>query len=111
MKITCEDHDQITIVGLSGDLTADDVQAFCAAVEQRLAKDTRDFVVDLTETEFIDSAALEALLWVQGQADERLGQVRLIGPTENVRTILRLTRLDKLFDAHADVDEALKSLR
>ena len=59
----------------------------------------------------MDSAALETLLWLQDQSAQRLGQVRLAQLSENVAAILHLTRLDKRFDTHGDVESAVKSLR
>ena len=111
MKITHENYDRITVIGIEGDLTIDELDPFRRLLDQRLGAETRDFVLDLSETEFLDSEALETMLWLQEQADERLGQVRLANPNETVQTILSITRLDKHFDTHDDVDAALKSLR
>lgn len=111
MKLTHETYDRISVIGVSGDLTVDDMERFRQLIEEQLSGEARDFVFDLSSADFLDSAALEALLWVQDQADERLGQVRLASATENVQRILHITRLDKHFDAHEDVDGALKSLR
>lgn len=111
MKLKHENYDRITVISVNGDLNADELPVLHRMVEDRLADNTRDFVLDLTEMEFIDSQGLESLLWIQEQADERLGQVRLAGCTENVRTILNMTRLENHFDRHEDIESALKSLR
>ena len=111
MKITLEDYDQMTLIGLDGDLTADDVTKFRKAVSQRLDDDVRDFVLDVSEVEFTDSQGLETLLWLQETCAEKLGQIRLAAPTENMSTILRLTRLASHLECHEDVDAAIKSLR
>lgn len=111
MKLKHENYDRITVVSPGGDLTADDLEPARRLLEERLEAGTRDFVLDLGQTEFVDSQALELLLWLQEQADDRLGQVRLAQPTENVRKILYITRLEHHFDTHDDLDAALKSLR
>jgi len=111
MKLSHEAYDRITVIGVDGELTADQVGQFRKLIDQRIAEDAYDFVLDLSAAEFLDSEALEALLWMRDQADERLGQVRIAGASQNVSQILHVTRLDKQFDAHGDVDEALKSLR
>lgn len=111
MKLSHENYDRITVIGIEGDLTIDELDPFRRLVEQRLDSETRDFVLDLSGTEFLDSGAMETLLWLQEQADERLGQIRLASPNETVQKILTITRLDKHFDTHDDVDSALKSLR
>ena len=111
MKMTFEDYDQLTILTLRGDLTADDVGAFRKVAEERLEQQVRDFVLDVAEVEFVDSQGLETLLWLQDTCSEQLGQIRLASPTENVRSILKLTRLAAHLDCHDDIDSAIKSLR
>lgn len=111
MKLKHENYDRVTVVNVQGDITVDEIEPLRRLLEERLEKDTRDFVLDFSTTEFLDSKALELMLWLQEKADENLGQVRLAGPTDNVRRILRLTRLDHHFDQHEDVEGALKSLK
>jgi anti-sigma B factor antagonist len=111
MKLKHENYDQVTVISAAGDMTVDELEPLRKLVTNRLEADTRDFVIDLSGTEFVDSAGLEAMLWLQEQVDDRLGQVRLVAPQDNVRTILRITRLEHHFDAHDDVESALKSLR
>jgi len=111
MNLTHENYDQIALIGISGELTTDEIGPFKLLAENSMEGDTRDFVLDLSETLFIDSQGLETLLWLQEKADNRLGQVRLVALTENVRTILKITRLENHFDTHTDVESAMKSLR
>ncbi|MBI1367433.1 MAG: anti-sigma factor antagonist [Planctomycetes bacterium] len=111
MKIAHEDYDQISVIKLNGELTADELDPLRRVVNDRLGSNVRDFVVEMSQLDFVDSRGLETLLWLQDQAGENLGQVRLVNPPENVRKILQMTRLDKCFDTHQDVDSALKSLR
>ena len=111
LKLNHEDYDQLTVIALQGDLTDEGVDDFRRVSIERVDHDIRDFVLDLSETEFVDSRGLESLVWLQELAAERLGQVRLACTTENVCKILELTRLAGRFDAHPDVDTAIKSLR
>ena len=111
MKITFEDYDQLSVMTLRGDMTADDMGTFRKVVAQRLEQQVRDFVFEMGEVEFIDSSGLEALLWLQDKCGENLGQIRLAEPTENVSTILRMTRLAGQLACHEDIDAAIKSLR
>jgi anti-anti-sigma factor len=111
MTIRCEDYDHVTVVGITGELNADTADNFRKQIEARLQRKVRFFVVDLETTTFIDSKGLEALLWVQEQCDEQLGQVRLCKPDETCRKILHVTRLDARFDVFSDVAEAVKTMR
>ncbi len=111
MNIRCEDYDHVTVIGLTGELTADTVESLRANLSQRLEQKVRFFVLDLEQVTFIDSKGLETLLWIQEQCDERLGQVRLCKPDETCKKILEVTRLDGRFDVFSDVGEAVKTMR
>jgi len=111
MKLSHEDYDQLTVMQIKGDLNADATDEFRKAINARIDAKIRDFVFDVAEMEFVDSKGLEALLWAQEVCGEKLGQVRLASPRENVAKILEITRLSPRFDCHADVDTAIKSLR
>lgn len=82
-----------------------------AAVRQKLAKVVADghqwLVIDLAEVEFIDSTGLGNL--VSGLKATRLtgGDLRLACPTEQARTILRLTTLDRVLKPYPTTEEAL----
>ena len=111
MNIRCEDYDHVSVVSVSGEFNSDSIDTFRTQVEDRLSRKVRFFVVDLQQTTFMDSKALETLVWVQEQCDERLGTVRLCNPDETCRKILQVTRLDSRFDVFADVAEAVKTMR
>ncbi|HVS71506.1 MAG TPA: STAS domain-containing protein [Phycisphaerae bacterium] len=111
MNVRCEDYDHVTVVSLTGELNADNAEQFRTHIEARLQRKVRFFVIDLETTTFIDSKGLEALLWVQEQCDEQLGQVRLCKPDDTCKKILQVTRLDGRFDVFSDVTEAVKTMR
>jgi len=111
MKLTHEDIGQISVLTLKGDFTHDHVGAFRRAVDERVGNQVRDFVVNLSELDFVDSAGLESLLKLQETCADLLGQVRLAGVKGNIEQILRITRLTPRFDLHETVESAVKSLR
>ena len=111
MTIRCEDYDHVTVLSIAGEFNSEGTDAFRQHVSERLGRKVRFFVVDLQQTSFLDSKALESLMWVQEQCDERLGTVRLCNPDETCRKILQVTRLDGRFDIFADVTEAVKTMR
>lgn len=110
MKITQDQSADVSVLSLKGDLTAEFCDLFRSTAMGRIENDARDFVLNLKQTDFIDSQGLETLLWLQDVCDEQLGQVRLAAPSDNIRTILTITRLASRFEVHDDVDKAMKSL-
>ena len=121
MKITEEDYGQAVLLICSGELTADSLNAFRAAVEQiEHRSDGRtdqpngavagDLVLDLKAVPFVDSVGLEYLLDLQERFAEKLGRVKLTNLNENVAKILEVTRLDSTFERFEDVSEAVKTI-
>ncbi len=111
MKLSYEDHETITVLTVSGDLTADQVDAFRRSCLERFAAGIRDVVLDMEHMTFVDSAGLETLLWVIDEAGEMGGQLRIVKPDSTVRKILEVSRLDRRFDIHESIESAAKSLR
>lgn len=111
MKLSYEDHGPITVLSVSGDLTADQSDAFRRSCQERFDAGSRDVLLQINELSLIDSAGLELLLWLSDEIAQRSGQLRLIGPDETVRKILEITRLERRFTIHDTVEAAAKSLR
>jgi len=111
MKIDHKTIDTATVMVLAGDLVAETADDFRKAAVSRFGESVCDFVLDMSAIELIDSKGLEALIWLQDECEERLGQLRLVSPRDHIRTILRLTRLASRFDTQENVDAAILSLR
>ena len=111
MKLACEDHDHIAVISIRGELVSDELERLQSELDQRLEGQGRDFILDLSQTEFVDSQGLELLLNLQSRCADKLGQVRLVNCHDNVHQILYVTRLARRFDRHDDVEAAIKSLR
>jgi anti-sigma B factor antagonist len=68
-------------------------------------------VLNLEGVEFLDSAGLGELVRTHTSIRSRGGQVKLVKPTENVYSLLKITRLDCVFDIEPDEATAIRSLR
>ena len=69
--------------------------------------DVQTLVLDLSGVEYIDSAGLSALLLAQRQQTHHGGDVRIAGARDEVRSLLVLTALDRVFPMYPTVEEAL----
>jgi anti-sigma B factor antagonist len=79
-----------------------------------LLDEGRRVVVDLRDTEFVDSTTLAVLLGARRQAEQAaLGFTIVLPPREytQVRQILELTRLGSAFASYGTLDEALTAAR
>src|SRR5688572_1814885 len=71
---------------------------------EAMPEGTGRLVIDLGHTRHIDSAGLGALMLIQRRAAERRQSVVLRNPSEEIRFLLVLTKLDDLFLVEADDD-------
>lgn len=68
-----------------------------------------NLVVDLQAVRFVDSSGLGALVSGFKNASSRNGSLKLSGLQLQVKSMFELTRLHRVFEIFADVDEALAS--
>lgn len=111
MKLSYEDHDAISVLRVSGELTSDQADSFRRSCLDRLSCGARDIVLDVEHLSLIDSAGLELLIWLGEEVSDHGGQLRIVRPDETVRKILEITRLERRFDIHDTIESAAKSLR
>ena len=111
MKLSYDDHNTISVLTVSGELTDDQADTFRRVCLERFEAGARDVVVQMEHMSLVDSAGLELLLWLLEEVAERSGQLRLVSPDETVSRILEVTRLDRRLNIHDSVESAAKSLR
>src|SRR5262245_6617123 len=111
MKLSYEDHDRITVLTMSGELTVDQADVFRRSIQERLDAGIRHVVLNMEYVTYVDSAGLEALLWAMDESSARGGHLRLVALDTTVRTILHVTRLERRFNIHDTIESAAKSLR
>lgn len=108
----CEDYNNVCVISLDADFTADEVGVARKAFEDRIDKhQIVDFVFDFEKCGFVDSEGLELLLWMKRKCEDLFGQIKLATLDENVRKILEITRLEQRFECHKDLNAALKTMR
>ncbi len=112
MNLQAETYGHAVILICEGELTEDSLGAFKLAVDHQLSgKEVIDLVLNLEKVPFIDSVAFEYLLTLQERLSERLGQVKLVKPDENILKILEITRLESNFEVFEDLPEAIKVMQ
>ncbi len=89
--------DTLAITGLK-ELAAANFQSFRDQVRAALTDEQKNIEIDLSQTMFLDSCGLGALISLHKTVCSRQGQVRLLHPTPPVRQILELTRMHRIFE-------------
>jgi len=76
-------------------------------LSRMLAGSYTRLVVDLTEVHFVDSSALGRLVEAAKVLGGRSGGVVLAAPDRQIRRLLEITALDRLFAVSLSLDDAL----
>ena len=80
------------------ELGAANSQNFRDEVKVALSDNQKNIHIDLSETLFVDSCGLVALISLHKTTCNRNGTVRLLNPTPPVQQILELTRMYRIFE-------------
>ena len=97
LELEVDQRGDVAIVSLAGDLdvsTAPELVDLCRSVH---AQGAREVVIDLTDTGFLDSAGLRALIGAHQLFGDDGGNVRLSHPSEPVMRLLEITGLVDYF--------------
>ncbi|RQW87503.1 MAG: anti-sigma factor antagonist [Geobacter sp.] len=101
----------VSILRFMGDrLDAHNSDDLKAKIKELFAGGAKSVLVDLTEVRFIDSSGLGALVSGFKNATNYKGSLALTGFQDQVRSMFELTRLNRVFDIYASVQEALAAL-
>jgi anti-sigma B factor antagonist len=91
-------HGDTLSIGEVLELGADNCQAFRDQVRSALPEHCRSIEVDLSQTHFLDSCGLGALISLRKTASRRNGTVRLLNPSPRVQLLFDVTRMHHVFD-------------
>ena len=100
----------ISILQLEGRLDAVTAQELKSAQRQLVSQEFPTMILDLAAVPFIDSSGLAALVSGLRLTREVGGTLKLAGLADEPATVLKLTRLDRVFELYPDVTTALASL-
>lgn len=89
--------DTLSITGLK-ELGSSNANSFRDHAKAALTDANKIIEIDLSQTMFVDSCGLGALISLHKIACTRSGQVRLLNPTPPVQQILELTRMHRIFE-------------
>jgi anti-sigma B factor antagonist len=101
----------VLVMQLPTRLNLTEAREFLPEVMSVLKKDRPHIVFDFSEVQQIDSAGVEMLLKCLERVMSLDGDLKLAALTPQASVILQLTRVDRLFEIFAAVDDAVESFR
>ncbi|HET7425169.1 MAG: STAS domain-containing protein [Gemmatimonadales bacterium] len=103
------DGSGVTVVKVEGQLIVGNRQELKDLVFAALDKGERRILIDFSQTGYIDSSGLGALVSISKRVREAGGELRLSGLNEDLRSLFELTKLDTLFAIAETPQQALSS--
>jgi anti-sigma B factor antagonist len=100
----------ITVLAPTGRLDVAGAPALKEALGEVADRGPARVVIDLEGVSFVDSTGLGSVVAALRQLRSKQGQLRLAAPNQQVRLVLELTTLDRVFPYYATVEEALAGL-
>lgn len=112
MKFSTDVQDNILFVRLQGDLIGSpEAQELSDLVNRHIAESVVLAAVDLSELRFINSSGIGLLVSLLTKFRNKGGELILINPSEHIRKLLLITKLNAIFTIAEDDAFAEKLLK
>ena len=102
-----KDPKGVVVIGVDGQLIVGNRHELKQKVVDAIEVGERKVLIDFTNTGYIDSSGLGALVSLSKKLRDAGGELRLAGLNEDLRTLFELTKLDTLFAISDTSAEAL----
>ena len=110
MDIKTEVTDGVSVLFIREDrLDANNSEELKVELHRLFDSGTKNLVLDLKEIHFIDSSGLGVLVSGYKNASTVHGSLKLSNLQSQVKSMFELTRLHRVFDIFATIDDALQS--
>ncbi len=102
-----KDPKGVVVIGVDGQLIVGNRHELKQKVVDAIEVGERKVLLDFTNTGYIDSSGLGALVSLSKKLRDAGGELRLAGLNEDLRTLFELTKLDTLVTIADTADAAL----
>ena len=110
LSIELRKIDHVVIMGLAGRVSVLD-RCLKQIAEDLVGRGERFFLMNLANVSYMDNSGLGQLCLIYTIARNRGGDVKLLKPTERIKKLLNITKLDSVFECFDSEDEALASMQ
>jgi len=110
LTITSRILSDVVIVDVVGRLSFLDV-TLRERVNEWLEEGHRAFVLNLANVPYVDSFGLGQLIKISTSIRSKGGRLILLRPTDHVRTLFQITKLNNVFNISAEEADAVRSVR
>lgn len=112
LNINQRQVDHITILDLNGRITIGEGSTQFRESVRRLMDQARNRVVlNFAEVNYVDSSGIGELVSAYTSLNNQGGQLKLLNLPKRIRDLLRITKLDTVFEIFEDEAAALRSFQ
>ena len=102
--------ESIVVLYPKGYLTGgDETEELDAAIKQHIESGNKHLIINLSETQHLNSTALGVLISAHANYTRRQGQMKLCGVDKRIENIFVITKLSLVFDVYSSEEQAIAS--
>jgi anti-anti-sigma factor len=102
-----EERDHVVVVNLAGDQCA----GLWKLLEPRLERGRRDFVLEMSQTAFLNSLNIAAIISARNKVHAAGGRLVLANLADNIKAVFRILKLERLFVLDHSLESAITQLQ
>lgn len=101
----------VLVVKVTGEIDVYTAPEFKSAISKAIDAGAQDLIIDLTNVSYMDSSGFGILLGATKRVHPKGGTINLLGCSEAITRMLKITRLDTIFGMHCCMEEALAAAK
>jgi len=110
LSLNTRQVNDVTVVDVSGRITlGEGTNAMREALDDLVAGGNRKVLLNLAEAAYIDSSGFGELVSGYTSLRRAGGSLKLLNPTQRIKSLLDMTNLSAIFDVHDDEARAVQS--
>ncbi len=102
-------RENVAILSLKGRLAMGESNAVREAVNQEIAADRYNVILDLSQVDYIDSTGLGIMVICFTSLKKHQGALKLVNPNKRNVELLLLTKLHTIFEVFTEITDAVNS--
>jgi anti-sigma B factor antagonist len=110
LKVSIDKHNSAVIMKIEGEVDLYSSPEVREPLLRLIDDKTPIIIVNMENVEYIDSSGIATLVESLQKIGEYAGKLKLLNPNENVRDVFELSNLDKVFEIHDSIEEALQTI-
>lgn len=112
MEITLKEIEDVSVLTLKGNLLGEsNAKSINEIVLKAIEKQKTNFIFDVEEMKYINSTGLSILISTLTKARKAEGDLCLVNVPVQLKSLLKITKLENIFPQCNSIEEALKKFK